>query len=39
MRAALYLQFNPVKNMGQLIGDRCLLRLSIVAALLLAACC
>ena len=39
MKAALYAQFNPVKTMQQLIGDRCVLRLSIVGALLIAACC
>jgi len=39
MKAAIYAQFNPIKNMDQLIGDRCVLRLCIVGALLLAACC
>jgi len=38
MKAVLYAQFNPVKSMKQLVGDRCTLRLCILAALLLAAC-
>jgi hypothetical protein len=39
MKAVIYAQFNPIKNMDQLIGDRYVLRICIVAALLLAACC
>jgi hypothetical protein len=38
MKAALYAQFNPIKTMSQLVGDRCALRLCIAAILLLAAC-
>jgi hypothetical protein len=38
MKAVLYAQFNPVKSMRQLIGDRCVLRLCILVALLLAVC-
>ena len=39
MKAAIYAQFNPVKNMAQLIDDRLVLRLSILGALLVAFCC
>jgi hypothetical protein len=39
MKAVIYAQFNPVKSMEQLIGDRCILRLCIAAALLLVFCC
>ena len=39
MRATIYAQFNPIKTMSQLIGDRSILRVTIVAALVLAACC
>jgi hypothetical protein len=39
MKAAIYKQFNPVKTMQQLIGDRCVLRIGIIAGLLLAVCC
>jgi hypothetical protein len=38
MKAMIYAQFNPVKSMHQLIGDRCVLRVCIVAVLLLAFC-
>jgi hypothetical protein len=39
MKAALYAQFNPVKTMAQLIGDRCVLRICILASFAIAACC
>jgi hypothetical protein len=39
MKAVIYAQFNPVKSMEQLIGDRYTLRLFIAAALLLVFCC
>ena len=39
MKAAFYAQLNPVKTMSQLIDDRVVLRVSILAALLLAFCC
>jgi hypothetical protein len=39
MKAVIYAQFKPVKNMAQLIGDRCALRIGLVAGLLLAFCC
>jgi hypothetical protein len=39
MKAALYAQFNPVKTMEQLIGDRSVLRICILAGLAIAACC
>ena len=38
MKAVIYAQFNPVKTMRQLIGDRCTLRLLILGALLVATC-
>jgi hypothetical protein len=38
MKAVIYAQFNPVKTMRQLIGDRCALRLLILGALLVATC-
>ena len=38
MKAMIYAQLNPVKSMHQLIGDRCVLRVCIVAVLLLAFC-
>jgi hypothetical protein len=39
MKATIYAQFNPVKTMEQLIGDRCALRICILAGLLVAFCC
>jgi hypothetical protein len=39
MKAALYAQLNPVKTMQQLIGDRRVLRIGILAGLMIAACC
>jgi hypothetical protein len=38
MRAVIYAQFNPVKTMEQLIGDRCVLRIGILAGVIIAAC-
>jgi hypothetical protein len=38
MKAAFYAQLNPVKTMAQLVGDRSILRVCIIAGLLLAAC-
>jgi hypothetical protein len=38
MKAVIYAQFNPVKTLRQLIGDRCALRLLILGALLVATC-
>ena len=38
MKAVIYAQFNPVKTLPQLIGDRCTLRLLIFGALLVATC-
>jgi hypothetical protein len=39
MKAVIYAQFNPIKSMEQVIGDRYVLRICIAAALLLAFCC
>lgn len=39
MKAAIYAQFNPIKTMEQVIDDRYVLRICIVATLLLAVCC
>ena len=39
MKAALYAQLNPIKTMDQLIGDRCVMRIFILASFLVAACC
>jgi hypothetical protein len=39
MKAVIYAQFNPVKTMEELICDRCVLRVCIIAGLLLAVCC
>jgi hypothetical protein len=38
MKAAIYSQCNPVKTMRQLIDDRILLRLGILASLMIAFC-
>src|SRR5262249_48820366 len=38
MKAVIYAQLNPVKTMQQLICDRCILRVAIIAGLLLAVC-
>jgi hypothetical protein len=38
MRAIICAQFNPTKTMGQLINDRSLFRLLILAGLMLAWC-
>jgi hypothetical protein len=39
MKAVIYAQFNPVKTMKQLVCDRCVLRVGIIAGILLAVCC
>ena len=38
MKAVIYAQFNPVKTMRQLIDDRLLIRLGILASLVIAFC-
>jgi hypothetical protein len=38
MKNVIYAQFNPVKTMRQLMDDRCLFRLVILASLLIAFC-
>jgi hypothetical protein len=35
MKAVIYAQLNPVKTMQQLISDRCVLRVAIIAGLAL----
>ena len=38
MKAVLYAQFNPVKTLKQVVGDRYVLRLCILVTLVLVAC-
>ena len=38
MKAVIYAQLNPVKTLRQIVGDRCVLRLLILVALLTATC-
>jgi hypothetical protein len=39
MKAIIYAQFNPVKTMGQVIDDRFVIRMCILAAVVVAWCC